>query len=64
MLAVIAQVTPEELAEARRWCELGDRVHPAQRVDGEPHADAAKAWENWKKNWEKANEAIKRCIAI
>ncbi len=27
VLAVIAQVTPEELAEARRWCELEDRVH-------------------------------------
>ncbi|MDE0029495.1 MAG: hypothetical protein OXU42_08880 [Deltaproteobacteria bacterium] len=27
VLAVIAKVTPEELAETRRWCELGDRVH-------------------------------------
>ena len=27
VLAVIARVTPEELAETRRWCELGDRVH-------------------------------------
>ena len=27
VLAVIARVTPEELAETRRWCEFGDRVH-------------------------------------
>ncbi|MCY4488473.1 MAG: hypothetical protein OXF11_15370 [Deltaproteobacteria bacterium] len=27
VLAVIAEVTPTELAEARRWCEIGDRVH-------------------------------------
>lgn len=27
VLAVIVRVTPEELAETRRWCELGDRVH-------------------------------------
>ncbi len=27
VLPVIAEVTPEELAETRRWCELGDRVH-------------------------------------
>ena len=27
VLAVIAQVTAKELAETRRWCELGDRVH-------------------------------------
>ena len=26
VLAVIARVTPGELAETRRWCELGDRV--------------------------------------
>lgn len=27
VLAAIDQVTPRELAETRRWCELGDRVH-------------------------------------
>lgn len=27
VLAVIAQVTPRELAETRSWCKLGDRVH-------------------------------------
>lgn len=27
VLAVIAQVTAKELAETRRWCELGDRLH-------------------------------------
>lgn len=27
VLAVIARVTLQELAETRRWCELGDRVH-------------------------------------
>ena len=27
VLAVIARVTPEELAQTRRWCGLGDRVH-------------------------------------
>ncbi|MCY4440344.1 MAG: hypothetical protein OXE53_09070 [Deltaproteobacteria bacterium] len=26
VLEVIARVTPEELAETRRWCEFGDRV--------------------------------------
>ncbi len=26
VLAVIARVTPEEMAETRRWCEFGDRV--------------------------------------
>ncbi len=41
VLAVIAQVTPQELAETRRWCELGDRVHPLSdltegRVDTAP----------------------------
>ncbi len=27
VLAAIDQVTPQQLAETRRWCELGDRVH-------------------------------------
>ncbi len=27
VLAAIDQVTPQELAETRQWCELGDRVH-------------------------------------
>ena len=27
VLAVIARVTPEEMAETRRWCEFGYRVH-------------------------------------
>ncbi len=27
VLAAIDQVTPRELAETRRWCEFGDRVH-------------------------------------
>ena len=27
VLAAIARVTPQELAETRRRCELGDRVH-------------------------------------
>ncbi len=26
VLAAIARGTPEEMAETRRWCELGDRV--------------------------------------
>ncbi len=27
VLAAIARVTPQELAETCRWCELGDRLH-------------------------------------
>jgi hypothetical protein len=27
VLAAIDQVTPQQLAETRRWCEIEDRVH-------------------------------------
>ena len=42
-LAAIVQVTSQELAETRRWCEFGDRVHLLSDLTDSGNSAAKKA---------------------